>query len=317
MEQVVTWYHQGDPGSYGGDDNLFANTPVVFETVPRGHVRRVSRNDWWVTFAPDHGMNYAALDLDPAASGRYGQILMYGRDVYGPVVHVAPSVRDLLRAVLASMRAAAPGEDWWEQPDPPGHEWSVDVGGADLADLVAGAADPPAIQLVHLRRVDHLRLTDLAGLPNLRAIRVLDVRQRATRVDLSIPPGPPVEQVDVTAGHFDPERLAATPTLRYVTLAGNTEPVRVAALAGLPDLVRLDLAGAKVADIAAVATFPALRVLTLGAAQWRELLDTGWTPERLAAVRLGGRQSVAEAAGWHAVLAGRSAMRHRTVRGPR
>src|SRR5262249_30486023 len=159
---------------------------------------------------------------------------------------------------------AAPDEEWyWQQPDRPGHEWFVDLGRADLAEMVAAVADPSVIQLVHLRQADRVRLTDLAGLAHLRAIRVLDVGQKAVHVDLSIPPGLPVEQIDVAAENFDPQRLAGTPTLRYVTLAGNTAPVRVAALAALPDLVRLDLAGAAVTDVAAVATFPALRVLTL------------------------------------------------------
>jgi hypothetical protein len=293
---------------------------VVFETYPHGHVRRISRSDWWVTFAPDYGMNYAAVDLDPAASGDYGQILMYGRDVHGPIVHVARSVRHLMRDVVTSMRGAAPDDEWeWQQPYPPAHEWFVDLHDSDLAALVAAATDPSMTQFVHLRQADRLRLTDLAGLPHLRVIRVLDVRQKATHVDLSIPPGLPVEQIDITAEHFDPQRLAGTSTLRYVTLAGNTAPVRIAALAALPDLVRLDLAGAAVADVPAVATFPALRVLTLDPAQWQELLSTGWTPEKLAAARLGGRGHLAGVAQWHAALrgAGRPAMRHRTVRGPR
>ena len=119
LEQVVTWYHQSDPGSppsYGWDDELlwdrglFDYDPVVFETHPYGHVRRLSRNDWWVTFAPDYGGNDAAVDLDPAALGTYGQLLMYGRDVYGPIVYVAPSVRHLMRTVLAAMRGAQPGD---------------------------------------------------------------------------------------------------------------------------------------------------------------------------------------------------------------
>jgi cell wall assembly regulator SMI1 len=318
LEQILTWYHEGDPGSYGWNDELFEYTPVVFETYPHGHVRRVSRSDWWVTFAPDYGMNYAVVDLDPAASGEYGQILMFGRDVLGPIVYVAPSVRHLMREVVASMRGPAPDDEaYW--PDPPDHEWFVDLGDSDLAGMVAAVADPSVIQLVHLRQADRLRLTDLAGLPQLRAIRIVDGRQKAAHVDLSIPPGLPVEQVDVTAEHFDPARLAGTPTLRYVTLAGNTAPVRVAALAALPDLVRLDLAGAAVADVAAVAAFPALRVLTLDATQWQELLGTGWTPQRLAAARLGGRGGVAAAAEWQTAICGadQPTVQHRTIRGPR
>ncbi|MFI5909912.1 SMI1/KNR4 family protein [Dactylosporangium sp. NPDC051541] len=297
LEQVVAWYHQQSPGSYGWDDGLFTDTPVVYETDPAGHVRRVSRSDWWVTFAPDHGLNYAALDLDPGPAGAAGQVIAYGRDVYGPVVYVAASVRQLIRDNLASMRAAA--GDWTpEWPSAPEHRWYADLGDADPAALVAAMTDPGAVQFAHLRRVDRVRLADLAGLPRLRTIKVLDVRSPAAYVDLRLAPGLPVEQVDVTAGHFEPERLADAATLRYVRLAGNREPVRVAALAGRPDLVALDLADAVVGDVAAVAAFPALRVLTLNAGQWRELFASGWEPARLAGARMGGRGGVAALGDW-------------------
>ncbi len=319
LEQVVTWYHEDDPGSYLWDDGLFAYDPVVFETHPYGHVRRLSRNDWWVTFAPDYGGNYAAVDLDPAGLGAYGQLLMFGRDIYGPIVYVAPSVRHRMRTVLAAMRGAAPGDEEWDAGEwsTPGHEWLVDIGDAVLVDKVAAVPDASVIQLAHLRQVEHVRLADLAGLSHLRSIRALDVRQKAEYVDLSIPPGLPVEHVHIVAKRFDPHRLAATPTLAYVTLAGNTEPVSVAALAGLPNLVRLDLAEAAVADVGSIAAFPALRVLVLNARQWDELLRTGWTPSRLAAAELGGRASVAEAAAWLTAIpgAGHPAVRHRTIRG--
>jgi cell wall assembly regulator SMI1 len=320
LQRVVTGYHRGDPGSDAGDDRLFEHLPVVFESYPHGHVRRVSRSDWWVTFAPDYGMNYAAVDLDPAEAGEFGQILMYGRDVHGPVVHVAPSVRHLMRTAVASIREAASGEEWelWEPPVPPVHRWSVNLGEADLAGLATIVAEPSMIQLVYLSAAGRVRLTELAGLPQLRAILVGDLAQRPTHIDLSIPAGLPVEQIDITAEHFDPAQLAGTPTLSYVSLGGNTAPVQIAALAALPDLVRLDLAGAAVTDVTAVATFPGLRVLTLDASLWRELLGTGWQPDGLAAARLGGRGGVAEAAAWHGALTHTdlSAARHGTVRGP-
>ncbi|HZD01831.1 MAG TPA: SMI1/KNR4 family protein [Actinomycetes bacterium] len=330
LEQVVTWYHEGDPGSprwYGSDDELlwdvglFEYDPVVFETHPYGHVRRLSRNDWWVTFAPDHGGNEAAVDLDPAALGAYGQLLMYGRDVYGPIVYLAASVRHCMRTVLAAMRGALPGDEQWHAVgwSTPDHQWLVDIGDAVLVDEVAAVPDASVIQLAHLRQVQQVRLAGLAGLPHLRCIRIIDVRQKAEYVDLSIPPGLPVEQVHIQARRFEPPRLAATPTLAYVTLAGNTEPVAVAALAGLPNLVRLDLADAAVADVGAIAAFPALRVLSLNAHQWDELLRTGWTPSRLAAAELGGRASVAEAAAWLPAIrgTGHPGVRYRTVRGRR
>jgi cell wall assembly regulator SMI1 len=322
LEQVVTSYTEG--GLYGvheGDDGLFAYDPVVFETHPYGHVRRLSRNDWWVTFAPDYGGNCAAVDLDPAELGAYGQVLTFGRDVHGPIAYVAASVRHLMSAVLAARRGAGPGDETWIVGEwgTPGHQWVVDVGDAALVDKVAAVPDASVIQLAHLRRVGWVRLADLAGLPRLRSIRILDARQKAGYVDLSIPAGLPVEQVHVEAERFDPHRLAATPTIAYVTLGGNTEPVSVAALAGLSNLLRLDLAEAAVADVGSVAVFPALRVLILNAQQWDELLRTGWTPSQLAAAELGGRSSIAEAAAWLPAIrgAGHPAVRHRSIRGPR
>ena len=63
----------------------------------------------------------------------------------------------------------------------------------------------------------------------------------------------------------------------------------------------------------------ALRVLSLNPQQWAELLGTGWTPSRLAAVGLGGRASVAEAAAWLTAMPGarHAAVRYRTIRGRR
>lgn len=322
LEQVLAWYQEGDLlGWHGWDDELFAYDPVAFETYPYGHVRRLSRHDWWVTFAPDYEGNYAAVDLDPAGLGAYGQLLTFGRDVHGPVVYVAASVRHLMGTVLAAMRGAEPGDEQWHAGGwrTAGHQWLVDVGDAALVDKVAAVPDASVVQLAHLRRVDQVRLADLAGFPRLRSIRMLDVRQKAEYVDLALPPGLPVEQVEVVAKWFEPHRLAATPTLAYVTLGGNSEPVPVAALAGLPNLLRLDLAEAAVADVGAIAAFPALRVLSLNARQWAELLRTGWTPSRLAAAELGGAASVGEAAAWLPAIrgAGHPPVRYRTIRGRR
>ncbi|MDI1462186.1 SMI1/KNR4 family protein [Catellatospora sp. KI3] len=326
LEKVVEWHRPDDSFEYGPnagfsgllDAGLFAYDPVVFETYPHGRVRRLSRNDRWVMFAPDYGMNYAAVDLDPAPGGAYGQVLKFGRDVHGPAQYIAPSVRHLVHAALAAMRTAQPGEEWTADRRPrPDHQWSVDLGAADLAAEVAAHHQPEAVQAVHLRQVDRVRLTDLAGFPNLRSIRMLDVRQVAEHVDLSIAAGQPVEQVHITARSFDPRLLASAPTVRYLTLGGNSDPVSVAALAELPELVRLDLADADVADIASVAGFPALRVLILDDRQWNELLATGRVPQQLTGAGLGGHTSVAQAAAWLTAVQGpdRPACGHRTIRG--
>ncbi|GIF97137.1 SMI1/KNR4 family protein [Catellatospora citrea] len=300
LESVLEWHNPHDAGFHGfGRTGLFEDDPVVFESHPHGRVRRLSRNDWWVTFALDIGMNFATVDLDPAPAGAYGQVLLYGRDVHGPAEYVAPSVGHLLRASVAYLRAARPG-DVWDPDDHPtaDHDWLVDVGDANLAYEVAAHPDAQAIQKVHLRKVDRVRLTHLAGFPHLRSIRALDVRGQAGHVDLSLTPGQPVEQIDVIAAHFEPRLLTSAPTIQYVKLGGNSEPVSIAALAGLPELLQLDLAAAEVTDVASITGFPALRVLILNARQWDELLATGWTPHKLAAVGLDGPTGVAQAVAW-------------------
>lgn len=108
LEELITWYDEDDPSCHGWDDWPFMRAPVVFETDPPGHVRRVSRSDRWFTFASDNGMNYALVDLDPAPNGNYGQVLLHGRDFHGPIVYVAASVLDLLRRVVAVMRQTEP-----------------------------------------------------------------------------------------------------------------------------------------------------------------------------------------------------------------
>ncbi|GAA2582139.1 hypothetical protein GCM10010435_69690 [Winogradskya consettensis] len=282
LDQIVKWYEFAEP-----DAGLFKSDPVVFESYPHGRVKRVARSDWWVTFAPDYGMNFAAVDLDPAPGGTYGQIIEFGRDVWGPVRYIAPSVLALLREPGLSESPAGP------QPH-------------------TTPADPDRTQHVHLRGTDEVILSDLAGLPHLRSITAIDRSHGATSADLAIPAGLPVEIVDIEAGAFDPGLLATTPTLRYVRLAGNTTPVSIAGLAALPELLRLDVSEAAVSDIAAVATFPALKVLVLSGRQWTELLATGWQPGRLAGAAMGGLVGVHDAVAWNTAIGG-GTVEHRTV----
>ena len=93
----------------------------------------------------------------------------------------------------------------------------------------------------------------------MRSIRVKDVRKKATHVDLTLPAGAPIELVDVTAAEFEPDLLVGAPHLTYLALAGNEKPVRIAGLATVPNLLRLDLSGAALADVTTIATFSALR----------------------------------------------------------
>jgi cell wall assembly regulator SMI1 len=300
LEELVEWHGQVDESTFNGETGLFASDPVVQELHPYGRVRRSSGNDRWVPFASDYAMNFGVVDLDPAPGGRYGQIFAYGRDA---PEYVAPSLTHLIRARLDDPRPldgfTDPGA--WVAPSP---DWLVDVGERPLAELVAAEPDPARVQKAWLRHAGELRLGDLSGFGSLRTIRVFDARSKAEHVDLGLPAGPPVELVHVNAARFDPGRLAGAPHLAFLTLSGNEEPARIAGLAAVPGLLRLDLSEALVEDAAAIATFPKLRVLSLNGAQWQELLGSGWDPHGLAAAELNGEYTEADKAAFQSATAG-------------
>jgi hypothetical protein len=242
-----------------------------------------------------------AVEVSAAPSGDY-------------VVSYSTDLRSLPVRVAFDSRSRYPDDPWLDMHRP-GRDWIVDAGDSALVDEVAALSDPSVIQSAWLRLVDHVRLQDLADLARLRSIRVGVGRGVAQFVDLRIPAGMRVERVRVVAERFDPRPLANTPTLTHVALAGNTAPVSVAALAELPKLAWLELAGAAVADIGSIAAFPALRILSLNAQQWNELLNTAWTPEQLIAAELG-RASLPEATTWlTAIRGGHPVARHRAIRG--
>jgi cell wall assembly regulator SMI1 len=289
LEQVVEWHAEVDEHTFNGDTSVFADEPLVFDLAPAGRVRRTSGNDRWVPFATDHAMNFGVVDLDPAPGGAYGQIFAYGRD---SPEYLAPSLADLMRAALT-------GADLEEPPDP---EWRVSVGDRSLPELVAELPAAGDVQNAYFVNVAELSLGDLAGLPALRSVGVGAYPAKPGHVDLTPPAGAPVELVDVTAASFEPGRLAGAPHLAYLTLAGNREPVRIADLAKVPGLLRLNLAGAAVADVPAIAAFPALRVLILDGDQWEALLASGWDPRGLAAAEIAGRRTEAQTAAFHRTM---------------
>jgi cell wall assembly regulator SMI1 len=271
LDVLVEWNRQNHPGY---QDGLFDDA-VIFDCVPAGHVRRVSSSNGWVTFARDYGMNFAAVDLDPGPLGGIGQVLTHGRDVWAQVEYVAASVTDLLRRAIATLDEQRPSS-----PDP---VIRVDK----IADL------PLTAQGIVLSTHAPVRFADLEPFTNLRS---LVVRGKIPLVDLSVSAGPPIERLHVEAARWVPAALP--PTIVDLTLSDNDEPTPVADLATLPNPVRLDLSEAAVSDIEVIATFPALRVLTLNGRQWTDLLASGWKPDLLAAAGLGGTAGVGDAARW-------------------
>ncbi|WP_372453969.1 hypothetical protein [Actinoplanes hulinensis] len=119
---LVEWNRKNHPGYH---DGLFDDA-MIFDCVPAGHVRRVSSSNGGVTFARDHGMNFAAVDLDPGPLGRSGQVVTHGRDVWTAVEYVTASVINLLRRAIATL------DD--ERPSPPHPEVNVD----SIADAPVG-----------------------------------------------------------------------------------------------------------------------------------------------------------------------------------
>ncbi|MEU8608353.1 SMI1/KNR4 family protein [Actinoplanes sp. NPDC048791] len=288
LDVLVGWNRTNHPGYH---DGLFDDM-VIFECVPAGHVRRVSSSNGWVTFARDYGMNFAAVDLDPGPLGRAGQVITYGRDVRAPVQYVAASVTDLLRRAIATL------DD--ERPSPPDPEIWVD----SIAEL------PVTAQGVVLRTEAPVRLADFEPCTDLRS---LVIRGKVPLVDLTRSAGLPIERLHLEAARWTPAALP--PTLLDLTLTGNDEPAPVAELAALPSLARLDLSGAAVSDLEVIATFPALRVLTLNGSQWTDLLAAGRLPEQLAGVGLGGSAGVGDAARWSKSF-GRAGGFHTLTGGP-
>ncbi|GGM55924.1 SMI1/KNR4 family protein [Dactylosporangium sucinum] len=273
LDEVVAEYLAGEPGSYGWNDGVFGVEPVVFESYPPGVVRRVSRSDWWVTIASDNGGDWCAVDLDPAPGGRPGQLVEYGRNIVGPVGYVADGVLTLLR------------HGGGRSPDSPHCE---------VVTAVADARDPQQLYLNDAGDVD------LAALARLRNLRQLSIN-RAGRVCGSLAHAVPLEFLSITADSVDVRALAGHPTLWKLTLRGLRHPVPAEALAALPALAHLDVAGVEVDGLEQLAALPGLRVLEASRAQWQRL-DT--VPPRLAAAAVTDPMPLAEALEWAARLRG-------------
>ncbi|MEV0650374.1 SMI1/KNR4 family protein [Phytomonospora sp. NPDC050363] len=311
LEAVVEWYHQGEPGTETGDDGLFPTYEVVLDTEPAGHVRRGSRSDWWVTVTTDRGCNYGAVDLDPAAGGRRGQLFEYGRDFHNPVGYIAASVTDVMRDVVAALRAGEYEKGHEEstylvaegnigRSTEADHTRSVRAGERSTAEVVAGL---DGVQQLYLNDADRIELAALAPLSTLRALSI----NRAGRVETPLPHRIPLESLSLHAGQADLGALACHPTLWHLELSGLSAPVDVAVLAALPALTALDLSGVDAVGLELLADLPGLRVLTLSPEQWRVLRASDRLPPRLAAARMGGRTLLDEAMEWRGWLMGEAA----------
>ncbi|WP_280444991.1 SMI1/KNR4 family protein [Nocardia brasiliensis] len=283
------------------------NTPdnrVVFEAHPPDTVRRVSHSDWWVTVATDGAGGECAVDLDPAPGGTYGQFIESGHGVTGRTVTAESATALLMRVVDAlrrndiDPRYANSGYLGIRTPEPPAVWWStsIRVDERDLTELLAARPNVEQVQQLYLNDAAAPDLRALSATPLLRELIV----HRAGRVELRLPDT--VESVRVHARAVELSAVAAHPALWDVTVTGC--PVRVERLAALPALLRLDVSGADVDDVPALADLD-LRVLVLDAEQWARLWAADRVPERLAVAECVGDVTLPQLAEWAAWLRGK------------
>jgi len=299
LGRLVGNYLDGEPGSYGWEDEP-DDDGVVFETVPFGHVKRLSRNDWWVTFGSDRAMNYLAVDLDPAERGRPGQVLEYGRDIYGPLRYMSASITAMLTEVVEALRAGR--HEAWD-----GAHVAAETGlrgdatrsydevlsNAAEVGLPSAVAGVPGRELVQELYLNDAGDVDLAAFEPLVSLRSLCVN-RARAVTPAIGGLGALESLQITAERVELAAVAGHPVLWDLRLEDVRGPLDFTVLRTLPRLTRLHLAGSAVPDWAPVCELPALRVLTLDPEQVRGLLASGRPLPRLAALFVTGKTTLRE-----------------------
>jgi len=296
LRQVVDRYIERGPGCWGWEDGLFRLGRVVFEAYPFDAVRRVSRNDWWVVIGSDFGGNECAVDLDPGPGGTSGQVIAYGRDFHGPVGLEAGSVTEQLTAVVEALRRGDLDPDYEDEDyigaelpaaTVPYHVASQRIGPRDLATVLPEHSD--TVQQLYLNDAESLDLRALSATPHVRELSI----NRAGTVRLWLPPQ--LEALALEATQADLSIVEGHQALWDLELKGF--PVSVDHLAALPALARLDVSGASVDNVEALADLD-IRVLILSGEQWQRLRAAGRLPKRLAGATWAGHTMLDEATDW-------------------
>ncbi|WP_344943967.1 SMI1/KNR4 family protein [Actinomadura miaoliensis] len=297
LDEVVREHARQRERAWGGWE--LGWDAVVLDAHPVETVRRCSGHDGWIPFAHDGGGHYLAVDMSPAPKGRAGQVIRIGRDYERGPAYEADSVTALLGRYLRLLDEGeydVDDEDGWLElgveraPEPP-------TSGV-LESLPDATALEPSWQEL---TVNDARRTDLAVLratPRLRALAL----NRVTAADLGPLRDLPLEDAALGLDEGgDLGALAAHPTLRTLSVTGGG-PVHIAALRTLPRLYGLDLSRTEIADPGVLAGMGQLRFLSLGPGQWDAMFRDGTLPPALAAARLAGEASLAEAIDWAARL---------------
>ncbi|SHG27880.1 SMI1/KNR4 family protein [Streptoalloteichus hindustanus] len=297
LEDLVEQYWDGLPGASAEpeQDCPLDEEDVVLEAFPPGRVKRVSRNDWWVTFGDNGDGEAIVVDLDPGPAGRSGQVLEYGRNVDEPPRYVAGSVTEMLSAVVNALREdrykfdegdprLRADVDFHRDRTPNRFHSFPDVPELDVRAAVAELDEPALIQSAGLSNEGAIDLGGLAPLVSLRRLAV----HRAGSVRAAVSELAALESLSITASNVDLSALAGHPVLWDLTLAGVGHPVDLSVLATLPRLTRLSLAGLDVPEIERLGELRSLRMLTLDAAQLHQLLARDTRLPHLAALSITG-----------------------------
>lgn len=237
--------------------------------LPNPKVRPSVDRPGWIIFAESTGGDFLAVDMDPAAGGRPGQVIRVGLHHDDGPVYVADSVTELLRLQLAALERGdytcdAASEELWIEAGLPEHH-------ADGADTLWDVVDTES--------------DFMDGESSADAVAEDVVYHMYVTCDAELAP------------------LAGHPTLAAVTVLSD-EPLSLAPLQDCRRLYGLDLSQAAVRDLELVTGIPRLRYLSMRLEQWNELIEHVDRPVGLAAAVLADASSPATLAEWAASLGG-------------
>jgi len=253
------------------------------ETEPFGTVLRAAGHPGWVPLLHDGGGNYIGVDVAPAARGRIGQVLEFGRDLES-ATYLAPSLLSLLRSGPVAGRSTSslllrrPAFDTYAD-------------GRSIAETLTGlVAEHPLLQEL---RLFGLPPVDLGPLTELSRLRVLAIAEPGP--DLSPLHQVPLESALLSGPDIDVSGLADHPTLSRIRLS-RAHRVPLTPLATLPELRCVDLADSPGLDPRELGgVLDRLQYARLSAGQWDVLAQHGHPLPALAGMTVAGAGSLGEA----------------------
>ncbi|KIA62813.1 SMI1/KNR4 family protein [Nocardia vulneris] len=295
LSDVATSHRSDSPTAMGlsadsrsvGEDSLFAGDRVVPEGWPHSTIQRVSRSAGWI-FIGTSDRHAHAVDLEPGPAGRRGQLIEVGLE-YDSATRWAESVTEALQMSIESQRAPENFESLYGTAQPT-HARRLH----DPTETIEDLPDKFTVQKLDVGSRDSFDAAELAALPMLRQLRL----DSAGSANLAVPHDIPLESLWASAPRLDLAPLSGHPVLWDVHLAGAQHPVRIAPLAALKNLQRLDISEIDIADPEIIAELANLRVLVANLRQWRRLRELDAVPAHLAAAELAGDASFAEEAAW-------------------